>query len=82
MSDSLNLYSQKCTQLLGESEIRFAGIVDKDGKLIAGGFKDGLIPHEGDETRLQSFLEFGIEFLKRLVCISSFHTVVYWLENK
>jgi len=59
MSDStLNLYSQKCTKLLGESEIRFAGIVDKDGKLIAGGFKDGLIPHEGDETRLQSFLEF------------------------
>ena len=58
-SDStLNLYSEKCTKLLGESEIRFAGIVDKDGKLIAGGFKEGLTPHEGDETRLQSFLEF------------------------
>jgi len=59
MSDStLNLYSRKCAQLLGESEIRFAGIVDKDGKLIAGGFKDGLVPYEGDETQLQSFLEF------------------------
>ena len=59
MSNStLNLYSQKCAQLLGESEIRFAGIVDKDGKLIAGGFKDDLVPYEGDETRLQSFLEF------------------------
>jgi len=59
VSDStLNLYSRKCAQLLGESEIRFAGIVDKDGKLIAGGFKDGLVPYEGDETQLQSFLEF------------------------
>ena len=60
MADStqFQLYGEKCTQLLGESEIRFAGIVDKDGQLVAGGFKEGLVPHEGDETRLQSFLEF------------------------
>lgn len=61
MTDSegtLNLYAQKCKKLLDESEIRFAGIVDKDGQLISGGFKEGLTPYEGDETRLQSFLEF------------------------
>ena len=54
----LKMYNQKCTQLQNEPEIRFAGIVDKDGGLIAGGFKEGLVPYEGDETRLQSFLEF------------------------
>jgi hypothetical protein len=53
-----SLYDKKCDQLLAESEIRFAGIVDKGGKLVAGGFKPGITPHEGDETRLQSFLEF------------------------
>ena len=61
MTDSegtLNLYAEKCKKLLDESEIRFAGIVDKDGQLISGGFKEGLTPYEGDETRLQSFLEF------------------------
>ena len=59
MTDSPDsLYNKKCDQLLAESEIRFAGIVNKDGKLIAGGFKQGITPHEGDETRLQSFLEF------------------------
>ncbi len=61
MSDSntsLQLFSEKCSQLLGESEIRFAGIVDNDGKLVAGGFKKGLIPYEGDETKLQSFFDF------------------------
>ena len=61
MSDSsvtLKLYDQKCDHLLGESEIRFAGIVDKNGKLIAGGFKKGIIPYENDETKLQSFFEF------------------------
>ena len=52
------MYHSKCNQLLNEPEIRFAGIIDKDGKLISGGFKQGITPHEGDETRLQSFMEF------------------------
>ena len=54
----LKLYNEKCVKLHNEDEIRFAGIVDKDGQLVAGGFKDGLAPHEGDETRLQAFFEF------------------------
>ena len=54
----LKLYDEKCNQILQEPEIRFAGIVDKDGNLVTGGFKEGISPHEGDETRLQSFLEF------------------------
>jgi len=61
MSDpniALQLFGEKCNTLLAESEIRFAGIVDKDGKLIAGGFKEGLTPYEGDETKLQSFFDF------------------------
>ena len=53
-----NLYSAKCTKLLEEPEIRFSGIVDKDGELITGGFKEGLTPYEGDETKLQSFFDF------------------------
>ena len=57
-STQFKLYDEKCIQLQGESEIRFAGIIDKDGELIAGGLKEGLIPHESDETRLKSFLEF------------------------
>jgi len=55
---TLKLFGEKCNHLLGESEIRFAGIVDKDGKLVAGGFKEGLTPYENDETKLQSFFEF------------------------
>ncbi len=55
---TLKLYAEKCNSLLQESEIRFAGIVNKDGKLIAGGFKEGITPYENDETKLQSFFEF------------------------
>jgi hypothetical protein len=56
MSDTLN--DKKCSKLLEESEIRFAGIINKDGKLVSGGFKEGLVPYEGDETKLQSFFFF------------------------
>ncbi|PJB97813.1 MAG: hypothetical protein CO079_05440 [Nitrosopumilales archaeon CG_4_9_14_0_8_um_filter_34_10] len=55
---AFKLYNEKCSQILNEPEIRFAGIVDKDGKLITGGFKEGLVPYEDDETRLHSFFEF------------------------
>ena len=55
---ALKLYNEKCSRILKEPEIRFAGIIDKDGKLIAGGFKEGIIPYEGDKTKLHSFFEF------------------------
>jgi len=55
---TLKLYAEKCNSLLQESEIRFAGIVNKDGKLVAGGFREGITPYENDETKLQSFFEF------------------------
>ena len=55
---TLKLYDKRCNCLLEESEIRFAGIVDKNGKLISGGFKEGITPYENDETKLQSFFEF------------------------
>jgi len=58
LDHTLKLFGKKCNILLKESEIRFAGIVNKDGKLIAGGFKEGITPYENDETKLQSFFEF------------------------
>ena len=52
------VYEDKCKKLLDEEEIRFAGIINEDGKLISGGFKKDIVPLEEDESRLQSFMEF------------------------
>ena len=52
------IYDEKCKKLLDEKEIRFAGIINEDGKLISGGFKKGITPLEDDETKLHSFMEF------------------------
>ena len=51
-------YDEKCTRLLDEEEIRFAGMINEHGELISGGFKVGLTPLEGDESKLKSFMEF------------------------
>jgi hypothetical protein len=55
---SFQLYDEKCKTLLKEPEIRFAGIVNIDGNLVLGGFKEGLTPYENDETKLQAFYNF------------------------
>ena len=55
---NLQVFDDKCSQLLNEENIRFAGIIDDKGELISGGFKEGLTPLEDDETRLKSFMEF------------------------
>ncbi len=52
------IYDDKCERLLQEDEVRFAGIINDQGTLISGGFKKGLLPLEGDETKLKSFMEF------------------------
>ncbi len=52
------IYDDKCERLLQEDEVRFAGIINDQGILISGGFKKGLEPLEGDETKLKSFMEF------------------------
>lgn len=52
------IYDDKCEKLLEEDEVRFAGIINDQGILISGGFKKGLTPLEGDETKLKSFMEF------------------------
>lgn len=57
MYQSVNLLEyklchKKCELLLKEPEIRFAGFLDEMGNLIAGGFKDGVVPlHDETERR-------------------------------
>jgi hypothetical protein len=51
-------YESKCKNLTREKNVRFAGIIDEKGKLVAGGFKEGLEPLEGSESKLHEFMEF------------------------
>lgn len=54
---SVNDIQEKINDILKEPEIRFAGLIDSKGELVAGGFRKGVIPFENDERRRQMFLQ-------------------------
>jgi hypothetical protein len=52
-------YQKLCESIfLFHPGIRFAGVIDKMGKLIAGGMREGLSPMEHDSAEL--YLEFAL----------------------
>ena len=51
------LYHKKCALLLQEPEIRFAGFLDAMGNLIAGGFREGVMPLNDESERLKLHME-------------------------
>ena len=42
-------YEKKCKEILDDSEVRFAGLLDESGTLLAGGYKDGMHPRLTEE---------------------------------
>jgi hypothetical protein len=51
------LYHKKCELLLKQPEIRFAGFLDSMGNLIAGGFKEGIMPLNDESERQKLHIE-------------------------
>jgi hypothetical protein len=51
------LFEQKCQNLLKEPEIRFAGLINPMGHLVAGGMKKGLKPLEDDADMRKLYME-------------------------
>ncbi|EIJ64933.1 hypothetical protein BD31_I0895 [Candidatus Nitrosopumilus salaria BD31] len=48
---------KKIKSILEEPEIRFCGLIDSSGELVAGDFKKGVVPLETDKQRRQMFQE-------------------------
>jgi len=62
MSKSINLIQHKlfqnqCDLLLEDQNVRFAGFLDYMGNLIAGKFKDGIVPLHDELERQKIYLE-------------------------
>jgi len=61
-----SLFQQKCDRLLKEDEIRFAGLINSMGRLVAGGFKDGITPLEDDAERQKMYMELALRVSMRM----------------
>ena len=60
-SNSFELFEPRCKEIHHYDGIRFAAIIDSNGVKIAGGFKEGVTPYEGDEQHLNEFYKFAID---------------------
>ena len=57
-----NTLDQLCNPIFTlDSSIRFVGIINKMGKLVAGGMKHGLKSMENNEKSLELYLEFVLK---------------------
>ena len=59
------LFDQKCKKLLQEKEIRFAGLINNLGRLVAGGFKEDIKPLEDDAERQKMYMELALRVSMR-----------------
>ncbi len=59
------IYEVRCKDAMEEEGVRFAGIIDESGKLLAGGFKPGVSPLEKDKEKFNQFMDRVIEISLR-----------------
>ena len=70
-SENPELFAVPCREVQNENGVRFAAIIDHNGKKIAGGFKEGITPLEGDEQRLKDFFKFVVEISRKTTDFSN-----------
>jgi len=56
-TEEYTLVLKNCKRLLQEDDIRFAGVINRMGKLIVGGFKKGIKPIADDTERQRLYME-------------------------
>jgi len=65
-SHEYSIFQQKCDLLLNDDEIRFAGLINNMGKLVAGGHKEGIKHIEDEAERQKMFLELALRVSMRM----------------
>jgi hypothetical protein len=65
-SHEYSVYQQKCDLLLKEDKVRFAGLINNMGKLVAGGFKEGIMPLEDEAERQKMYMELALRVSMRM----------------
>lgn len=82
LSETVRSIEGKCNQFLDDEQVRFVGIINKFGNLIAGGFKDGIDPFETDSKRRMLYMQMVLEIAMRKEFDSSLGPVNYIASNR
>lgn len=60
------IFQKRCSMLLNEPDVRFAGLINHMGKLVAGGFKDGITPVMDDAEQRKMYMELALRVSMRM----------------
>ncbi len=58
-------FQQMCDILLEQEKIRFAGLINSMGKLVAGGIREGLVTLEDEAERQKMYMELALRVSMR-----------------
>lgn len=58
-------FQQMCDILLEQEKIRFAGLINSMGRLVAGGIREGLVPLEDEAERQKMYMELALRVSMR-----------------
>ena len=54
-----------CNELLRDDQITFAGVINKMGNLVTGGFKEGVKPFQNDAKQRMLYMQMVLEISMR-----------------
>lgn len=60
-----HVFDIRCKDVLEEEGVRYAGLLNEHGTIIAGGFKDGIVKLEKDQAKFKNFIDRVIEISLR-----------------
>ncbi len=76
-------YEKLCDRIFDADEvIRFAGVIDKMGNLVAGGMRKGIESFEPKEDRRKLYIEFALRNAMRSDFDPEFGKVIYTLSER
>ena len=76
-------YDKLCDRIFAvDKGIRFAGVIDKMGNLVAGGMRKGIDPLEPRQERRKLYLEFALRNAMRQDFDSEYGRVIYTLSER
>ena len=83
MGASSKKHEKLCDTIFAlDSGIRFVGVIDKMGNLVAGGMKRGIQPLEPREDRRKLYLEFALRNAMRQDFDSEYGRVIYTMSER
>ena len=63
--DEVQSLEKSCTTILELPKIRFTGVLNKMGRRIAGGFKEGISSYLQDKENQMMYVQLTLEYLMR-----------------